>query len=689
MAGLNTLRTKGGLFLTIFIGGALLMFIVSLAFENGGMMGSQDPKVAEINGEKITYTHYQDIFDATQNNLSAMSGQDYSSSEAQEAVHNMAWQQLLNQYAIQPGFNKMGINVTNDERIELISGQYVSPIIASAFTNPQTGMFSPEEVVNYLNAAAADQQYGPLMMQRYEMLVNDAQVQRAMEKYVGLVSKGVFVNDLEVAAGVTAANKAFSGRWVGQNYMQVADSLVKVEKADVEKYYNEHKKMFKQMPSRSVSYVVFEVEPTDDDRLAAANEVEKMAAEFAATEEPMIYAKSKSRETVDEAYYSREALSAEMAAIAFGKDRSQVYGPVLENDVYHISRVTDVRSMPDSVGVSYIVLAQNAAKADSLMAAAKGGANFAALAMEFSEDRATAEMGGELGVMPYSAYPEQFRAEIDKASKGSFFKVDMGQVVYIVRVDRKDAPVMKAQVATITYPIMASPSTEKEIHSVANQFSVAAQGSVEKFNAAASEYAVVPRVARIMNTDRQMAGMGDDSRSIVRWAFDAEVGEVSEIYTVERDYVVAIVTEQRDQEFATINQVYNEIYPMVLNEKKFEVLRSQLAGKSIEEAAAALGVEVGQFENVTANGFYIDGIGIAPRTIGAIAKSAEGELSQPINDLTGAYVIVVDQVVEAENQTADAERVRQQAMAEAQAAQRMNQALYEGSKIEDLRVKFF
>lgn len=688
MAGLNTLRTKGGLFLTIFIGGALLMFIISLAFENGGM-GGQDPKVAEINGEKITYTHYQDTFDAVQNNLSTMSGQDYSSSEAQDAVHNVTWQQLLNQYAIEPGFAKMGIDVSDEERIELISGQYVSPIIVSAFTNPQTGMFSPEEVVNYLNAAAADQQYGPLMMQRYEMLVHDAQVQRAMEKFVGLVSKGVFVNDLEVAAGVTAANKAFTGRWVGQNYMQVADSLVKVEKADIEKYYNENKKSYKQMPSRSISYVVFEVEPTENDRLAAANEVEKIAAEFAATDEPLIYAKSKSRETVDEAYYSKEALSAEMAAIAFGKDRNQVYGPVLENDVYHISRVTDVRSMPDSVGVSYIVLAQNAAKADSLMAAAKGGADFAAMAMEFSEDRATAELGGELGTLPYSAYPEEFRAEIDNASKGSIFKVDMGQVVYVVRLDRKDAPVMKAQVATISYPIMASPSTEKDIHSIANQFSVAAQGSVEKFNAAAAENAVVPRVARIMNSDRQIAGMSDDSRSIVRWAFDAEVGEVSEIYTVDRDYVVAIVTEKRDEKYATLQQVYNEVYPMVVNQKKFELLKSKLAGKSLEEAAAELGVEVGTFENVTANGFYIDGIGVAPRTIGAISQAAEGQLSQPINDITGAYIFVVDQVVEAENQTVEKEQVRQQAMAEAQAAQRMNQALYEGSEIEDLRVKFF
>ena len=134
---------------------------------------------------------------------------------------------------------------------------------------------------------------------------------------------------------------------------------------------------------------------------------------------------------------------------------------------------------------------------------------------------------------------------------------------------------------------------------------------------------------------------------------------------------------------------YEDKVLVMRSEYIWGVTGAQLAGKSIEEAAEALGVEVGSFENVTANGFYIDGIGIAPRTIGAIANVAEGEVSKPINDMTGAYIVVVDQAVEAENQTADKERVRQQAMVEAQAAQRMNQALYEGSKIEDLRVKFF
>ncbi len=687
MAGLNTLRTKGGLLLTIVIGGALLLFIISLAFEHGGM-GNNDPQVAVINGEKITYTQYQDNYDATKSMLSLMNGQDYFSNEEQDAIHNVAWQQLLNRYALMPGFETLGVDLSEDERVELISGEYVSPVIRQAFTDPSTGQFDPESVVNYLNAAAADTQYGPAMQQRYEYLVNEAKLQRLMEKYVGLVSKGVFVNDLEVDRGLVAANKTFSGRWVGKSYHEVPDSTIEVSKADIEKYYNENKRAFKQSPSRSISYVVFEVLPTDADRLAAAGEVERMAREFAAAEDPMIYAKSKSRETVDENYYSRSALTEEMAAIAFGDDRTAMLGPVLENDVYHLSRVADMKMIPDSIGISYIVLAQNAAKADSILTAAKNGADFAALATEFSEDPTTAQLGGEVGVLPYAAYPENLREALDGAAKGDIFKTDLGQAVCIVRVDRKDAPVMKARIATITYPIVPSAATEKEVHSKASQFSVAAKGSLDMFNAAASENAVVPRVARIMNTEREIAGLAD-SREVVRWAFGADEGDVSDIFTVDGDYVVATLTENRDGEYATLGQVYNDIRLVVLNNKKHEYLASLVAGKSLEEAAAALGKEVGQFSNVRSSLLYVDGVGMAPRMVGAITAAKEGQVSAPVEDITGTYVFVVDKIDAEERQTADKERVRLEATAEGRVGQRLTMALYEESDIEDGLVKYF
>lgn len=686
MAGLNTLRTKGGLFLTIVIGVALLLFIITLAFEHGGMSGN-DPKVASINGQKITYLQYQEAYDATNNMLSMMNGLENSNDE-QDMIHTVAWQTLLNEYVINPGFDKLGIVVSENERVDLISGQYVSPVISQAFANPATGIFNPEDVVTYLQAAEANAEYGPMMRQRYEYLVGEAKTQRLMDKYIGLVVKGLFVNDLEVAHGVDAVNKTYAGRWVGKKYSEIPDSTVTVSQSEISKFYEENKRAYKQLPTRSLSYVIFEVLPTDADRLAAANEVEQMAKEFAAAENPMIYAKSKSRESVDENYYSRDALSDEMAEIAFGKDRSTMLGPILKNDIYHLSRVSDLKMLPDSVAISYIVLAQNADKADSIYTAAVNGADFAELARQYSEEQASAADGGKMGVLPYSAYPEEFRENFDKLSRGDIFQTQLGQALCIVRIDRKDTPVLKAQIATITYPINPSATTEKEMHSKASQFSVAAKGSVDNFNAAASENALVPRVARVTNNDRAIGGL-EDSREIVRWAFGAKTGDVSEIFTIDGNFVVAMLADAQDGEYVPVEGVAELISNELRNQKKYDMLAAQLNGKSLEEAAAELGTEVEEFKDIRFASFYIDGIGVEPRLIGAITAAEEGAVTGPVNGLSGVYMFVVDSVADNGEQTADKERVRLQAIEENVAPQRLNQTLYQLSDIEDMRVKYF
>ena len=65
-------------------------------------------------------------------------------------------------------------------------------------------------------------------------------------------------------------------------YNTIADSLVTVSNAEVQKYYDEHKNSYTQQPHRSISYVVFEVNPTDDDMLAIEKEVRAVGEEFAA-----------------------------------------------------------------------------------------------------------------------------------------------------------------------------------------------------------------------------------------------------------------------------------------------------------------------------------------------------------------------------------------------------------------------
>ena len=275
MASLNTLRTKFGIVLSIIIALALLAFILSLKTEMG--FSGNDPRVGVIDGEKINYSEYYDQYETikSQNNMP-------ESDEQQSAMlANAAWQALIAKHVLTPGFDRMGLRVTEPERLAMVSGQHPSQAFYNAFADPRTGEYSVAAISQFLAQAETN----PEAANAWAQLNEQARLEREVQKYFGLVKGGVYVNSLEVARGVEAANKSFSGKWAGKKFSAVPDSLVKVSSGDVKAYYNSHKNQFKQTPSRTISYVVFEVSPTDDDLLALEKSVTEVGREFAAAEE--------------------------------------------------------------------------------------------------------------------------------------------------------------------------------------------------------------------------------------------------------------------------------------------------------------------------------------------------------------------------------------------------------------------
>ena len=115
MASLNTLRTKFGIVLSIIIALALLAFILSLKTEMG--FSGNDPRVGVIDGEKINYSEYYDQYETikSQNNMQ-------ESDEQQSAMlANAAWQALIAKHVLTPGFDRMGLRVTEPERLAMVS----------------------------------------------------------------------------------------------------------------------------------------------------------------------------------------------------------------------------------------------------------------------------------------------------------------------------------------------------------------------------------------------------------------------------------------------------------------------------------------------------------------------------------------------------------------------------------------
>ena len=678
MASLHTLRTKYGVILSVVIVLALLAFILSLGPEMG--FGNTDPKVGVINGDKITYTEYLAEYESVKSN----NGGQEATEEQSAALAAATWQSLLAKHLLVPGFNEVGLEISEAERLAMISGDVPSKVFYNAFADPQTGDYNVAAISSFLSQVGTNPQYQAM----WSYLNQNANLDRLTSKYMGLVKAGAYANSLEVKQGVANSNESRSGRLVSLPYASVEDSEVTITDAEIKAYYESHKENFAKVPHREISYVVFDIDATEADLTQIASKAQTMGEEFAATEDIRAFVR-KNMGQITEGYVAASTLTEEESVMAEGKQ----YGPLLKSNEWIMSRALDTQMAPDTLGLSHIVLnSTDTAVADSLFTALKGGADFAEAARKHSVYSATAQLGGDMGVIPFSALAADMAKEFISAKKGDVVKINMGNAIQIFKVNRADKPSKHLLIGSVTLPIEPSSTTRRDVHNVASTFTIEAKGkSMTNFNDAASKAAVTPRYAIINQGDRTINGL-ENSREVTRWAYGAELGEVSEIFNLGDAYVVAILTTIDDSKYSAVTDenVKFVIMQTLMREKKFEALKAKLAGASIEEVAKNAGVEVIPFENLHMSDFGVASLTLEPSVVGNIASTKEtGKISAPVQGYSSAVVFVVDNVAKSEAQTVEAEKVRQQAVAESVASQAAVMAIQKKAEVEDLRGKYF
>ena len=373
-----------------------------------------------------------------------------------------------------PDSTDAGILVSENEQVDMVDGNYISPVITGTFVNPNTGVYDPAMLRNFVSNMDQDPTGKAGMIWNY--MKNQMVKQRLFTKYVGLVSKGIYVTDLEVEQGVNNANSLSNIAYILKEYSQIPDSTVTVPESDVRKYYKEHERMFRQSASRDIEYVVFDVLPSQDDYAAVEKTVNEMAAEFAAAENPFQFATLNSQIPPVKRYLTENQLPAPLAGYAFGPDSKQMYGPVLDNDVYTMARVADVKMLPDSIGARHILLpADKKAQADSILTALKGGASFAELSEKYSIDPQAKLRGGDLGVFSPDQMVEEFSQAALDTKQGDFFETTTRFGIHIGQVTSKSKPVKKVQLAVITDKVEPSEATQQAVYGKVSQFIAGSQ----------------------------------------------------------------------------------------------------------------------------------------------------------------------------------------------------------------------
>jgi peptidyl-prolyl cis-trans isomerase D len=267
--------------------------------------------------------------------------------------------------------------------------------------------------------------------------------------------------------------------------------------------------------------------------------------------------------------------------------------------------------------------------------------------------------------------------------------------VHVIKINAQIGASRVAKVALLDKSLSTSSKTQQDAYKKATAFLAAAKDE-KAFDEESKKLGYVKVVAdNIVATQAAIEGL-NTAREIVRWAFDADKGDVSnQVFEMENKFAVARLVDVLEKGTLPQDQVKKRIEPLVVKSVKARMLTEKmnkaLAGSnSIEQVAQKVGKPVSPVQNVVFANPVIPGLAQENKLVGTIFGSQPGKLSKSVEGEYGVYVFVVNgfsnpapltNVFKQKVQVA--QNVQQRATGEA------FKVLRDKSEIKDNRVKFF
>lgn len=701
MATLEKLRNRLGVLVASVIGLALLAFIMGDLFQSGSRLFNKGRfEIAEINGKSISYQEFAARMEVAVENYKRNSNTNDLNEQAYQTIRNQVWSNLLNEHIMEKEFASLGIGCSSEELFDMVQGNNIHPQIKSAgiFQNEMTGQFDPALVIRFLKNMQNDQT-GRTQAAWVEF-ENELIDNRIYTKYQNLISKGLYVTSAKVDQEYLESNRKYNFDYISKRFTAVNDTLVKITEKEVQDYYNSNLNEFKQTASRDISYVTFDVVASEKDHETVENWINDQTDEFSRIANAEQYIRLNADSEFDPKYYGPQELEPELQAWVDTAGIGSVFGPYRVDDTWKLARITDVKQLPDSVLASHIVLPPDEnnslegpqAKIDSLKALIEKGADFASLAREFGTD-ATAENGGDLGWFRQGDMVQEFNDSCFFGNKGDLITLTTRFGVHLVKIVDQGPKSKKFQIGIIDRKIEPGQDTYQKFYAEASKFA-STYDNGEKFEEGINEMNLARRVANNLGEDDRLISGLENPRELIRWAFEAKIGDLSEIFEFGNRFVIARLDVIREEGTAPLDQVYGEVETAVRNDKKADYLIEEFSGadltKSLEDIAAELALQVRNVENATFSSMSIPGIGVEPAISAALAVIPEGRVSEPIKGNNGVYIIRTTSIISPE-QTMDVVSVRnrlQQSLS-SRAGYQAFQALQEKANVIDKRNKFY
>jgi len=699
MATLEKIRNRAGLLVSIIIGMALLAFVLGDLLSSGNSLFTNTQyEIAEVAGKSIPLNEYQKKVNNIEEFYKVRMQRNNLDASTMDEIHEMAWENMIHELVMENELKKLGVDISGEELFDLIQGDNPHQIIRQMFANQETGVINRSYLYEFLRRAREVEDGDESIILRF--IENEIVRQRKTNKYLNLIRQGAYATTLEAKNRHKNIYQMVDFNYTMQSFNTIPDSEVEVSYREIKKYYKDHKHLYEQEESRDIAYVTFEVVPSQKDYEAAEKWINEIRSDFEEIEKTVQFINLNSDIPYNPANYKFGELPETINDFMFAAEVGDIYGPYFENEAYKLAKLVEINYLPDSVHARHILLPVNQnnvnnmfALADSLKKMLENGADFASLAKTNSAD-GTAQNGGDLGWFKESDMVRSLSDSVFFGNEGDIKIVGTQYGIHVVEILDQSSPVKKVQAGILVRNVDPSDETDQRYYREASEFA-GLNNTYDKFKDSIEKQDVISKtVNNLKPMDKTISGL-ESPRDLIKWTFNADEHDISDVFKLGNNYVVSAVTKVREKGVIPLEDKRLEIELEVKKQKKAEKITEKIdqqkkEANSIGELASALGAEVKTATNINFNSRTIPGAGNEPKVIG-IAHTIEPDvLSDAITGTNGVYVISVtsvEEVEEKQNYTVERNFIEREYAALANYS--TYEVLRESADIEDHRIKFY
>ena len=709
MAILGQIRNRPWLLMAI-IAIAMLAFVVNPdSLEK--LFGAKPGVYGKVNGDEISKEDYD-------NQLFILQQQAQQQGQPTKGLEEQAWQMVVQSKLIEQQFDKMGLTLTDDMFWNQLQ---FDPMFAQNQENfDAKGNFKVQEIKKQIEEL---QKTGNVEMYNNWLKTKKAIEYRMMARQLfANVSTGITVSKKEAEEMIKQRDQVADIDYVKVDYAAYAQkNPVKVSTQDLTDYINKHPVMYKRDASRNIGLVYFPATPSATDDAASQAEINKLFSQgseisggkenFQNTTNDSMFVSLNSDLPFNPQYFPASqlpvAIKDKVATAAVGT----TWGPYKEQNFYVVSKFLDKKAADSSLSKHILIAYKGSERstatrtkeeakkiADDLFAGIKGNPAKFTEGLKLSDEPNAAERGGSVGwTTPATPFAPEYLSFLANNAKGSTGLVETAFGYHIINIEDKKAGSMSYKVANLIKAIKPSDKTENEIYTKATKFIQQVQGkSFNDFTNIAKkgnyQFFNPKEVGRFQG---QLPGLATDKdEEIIAWAFNKkrEKGD-TDIFTVDGtgDRIVAYVNGIQKAGTADPEAVRDQIEPIIKN----KILAKQISDKITAAKATSLD-QIAKLFATTKQGAQVNMLSpqvagaMEPKVAGAAFGVAKGKVSNPVEGMTGVYVLVKKSET-INKQPGDVKQITQ-AIA-SQNSQQFGQAflksLQDNAKIEDYRIEVY